>query len=295
MINGYSLILPIFNEEKCILDEIKRCLNSLKKSNKEFEIIIIDDCSTDNSFEIADNFIKESKTNNVRLFKNFKNFGVGYGRKRGSEIAKYKNIIWTDVDMTYPNHKIHELIQFYEESNVDMSVGNRLQEMGTFKILRYPAKLLIRKLAEFLAEEKIPDLNSGFRIFNKEIAKKFFKFLPNGFSCVSTLSLSFLTNNRNVNYFDIEYKNRVGTSKFKFFSDTAKYIRQVIIMCTTFNPLRFYLTLFMTFLSASIALSIFGIYTSFTIPNSAVILFLISFIFLIIGALAESISNIHKD
>jgi glycosyltransferase involved in cell wall biosynthesis len=295
MTNGYSLILPIFNEEKCILNELKRCLNSLEKSNKDFEIIIIDDCSTDNSYEIADNFINESKINNIQLFKNFKNIGVGYGRKRGSEIAKYKNIIWTDVDMTYPNDKIHELIQFYEESNVDMSVGNRLKEMGTFKLLRYPTKLLIRKLAEFLAKEKIPDLNSGFRIFNKEIAKKFFKFLPNGFSCVSTLSLAFLTNNKNVNYFDIEYKNRVGVSKFKFFSDTTKYIRQIIVMCTTFNPLRFYLTLFVFFLVPSIMLSIFGLYTSFTIPNSAVILFFISFIFLIIGALAESISNIYKD
>lgn len=295
MINGYSLILPIFNEEKCILNELKRCLNSLEKSNKDFEIIIIDDCSTDNSYEIADNFINESKINNIQLFKNFKNIGVGYGRKKGSEIAKYKNIIWTDVDMTYPNDKIHELIQFYEESNVDMSVGNRLKEMGTFKLLRYPVKLLIKKLAEFLANEKIPDLNSGFRIFNKEIAKKFFKFLPNGFSCVSTLSLAFLTNNKNVNYFDIEYKNRVGISKFKFFSDTAKYIRQIIVMCTTFNPLRFYLTLFVFFLVPSIMLSVFGLYTSFTIPNSAVILFFISFIFLIIGALAESISNIYKD
>jgi hypothetical protein len=94
-----------------------------------------------------------------------------------------------------------------------------------------------------IIENKIPDLNSGYRIFKKEIAEKYVNLLPNGFSCVTTMTLSFIINNHQVNYLNIKYKERMGTSKFNIFSDTFKYIRQIAYLTTLFNPLKIYFSL----------------------------------------------------
>ena len=129
--------------------------------------------------------------------------------------AKYEIIIWTDVDLSYPNQDLDQIIDYFIKSNVDMTVGSRKTEEGTYKLIRFSVKFFIRKLAEFLSQEKIPDLNSGMRVF-KKIAKKYYKFMPDGFSCVSTLSLSFLTNKHDVNYYEINYKQRSENLNLNF-------------------------------------------------------------------------------
>lgn len=293
--HGISLILPVFNEEKCLLEELERCVASLIKTKLAYEIIIIDDKSTDNSLSIMTNYIEENKDLPIIIIKNKKNLGVGYSRKIGSEKAKYEIIIWTDVDLSYPNQDLDQIIDYFIKSNVDMTVGSRKTEEGTYKLIRFSVKFFIRKLAEFLSQEKIPDLNSGMRVFKKKIAKKYYKFMPDGFSCVSTLSLSFLTNKHDVNYYEINYKQRSGKSKFKFFVDTAKYIKQVIVICTTFNPLRIYLSIGFSLIFLAILISLFGIYLNFYIPNSSILFFLTGIVFIFMGAIADLISKNNKE
>ena len=70
-----------------------------------------------------------------------------------------------------------------------MIVGARTSEEGTHKLLRVPAKWLIRKLAEKLTNSDIPDLNSGLRAFRREVSLPYLRLLPPGFSCVTTITL----------------------------------------------------------------------------------------------------------
>jgi hypothetical protein len=154
--------------------------------------------------------------------------------------------VWTDVDMTYPNDEIPRLVK--ELEGYDQVVGARTSEQGTMKALRVPAKWLIRKLASYLVETRIPDLNSGFRAFREEVAKQFLHMLPKGFSCVSTITLAFLANGYSVKYIPIDYQPRAGESKFHPWTDTKRYITQVIRMILSFNPLRVFLPVgFVTF------------------------------------------------
>ena len=127
--------------------------------------------------------------------------------------------MWTDVDMTYPNTEIPALVK--ELEGCDQVVGARTSEQGTARILRVPTKWFIRRLAEYLVEEPIPDLNSGFRAFRKVIAAQFLHLLPNGFSCVSTLTMCFLTNGYSIRYVPIEYSHRCWESKFHWWKDTT--------------------------------------------------------------------------
>ena len=73
-------------------------------------------------------------------------------------------------------------------------VGARRTEEGTKRIFRVPAKWFIRKLASYLTDTDIPDLNSGLRAFRRDVAMQYVHHLPTGFSCVTTLTMSFLSN-----------------------------------------------------------------------------------------------------
>ena len=115
--------------------------------------------------------------------------GRGAARKTGTVLARGETVVWTDADMTYPNDDIPQLVEGLP--GWDMVVGARRSEGGSLRWLRVPAKWLIRQLASFLANTRIPDLNSGFRAFRREVALQYLHLLPAGFSCVTTLTMSF--------------------------------------------------------------------------------------------------------
>ena len=104
-----------------------------------------------------------------------------------------------------------------------------------------PAKLFIRKLASYLVETPIPDLNSGMRAFRRDVALQYVSQLPAGFSCVTTITMTFLAHGYSVKYWPIDYSERAGSSKFHWWSDTRRYLLQVIRMMLSFNPLRVFL------------------------------------------------------
>jgi polyisoprenyl-phosphate glycosyltransferase len=147
--------------------------------------------------------------------------------------------VWTDADMTYPNERIPEFVQYLvDHPDVDQVVGARTSEQGTHKVLRVPAKFVIRKIAETLSSTKIPDLNSGLRAFRRDVSLPYLRLLPPGFSCVTTITMSFLSNQHAVDYLPIDYAKRAGTSKFHFIKDAYRYILQVLRMVMYFNPIK---------------------------------------------------------
>ena len=101
-----------------------------------------------------------------------------------------------------------------------------------------PAKWPIRKIAEVLTNANIPDLNSGLRAMRREVALPYLRLLPPGFSCVTTITMAFLSNQHDIYYLPIEYSKRAGKSKFKFVKDAYRYILQVLRMVMYFNPIK---------------------------------------------------------
>jgi glycosyltransferase involved in cell wall biosynthesis len=289
-----SAILPIFNEKDCISEELGRVSQSLKRCGRPTEIIIIDDASSDGSLQIAEKFIKDNPEVQIRLIALKHNRGSGHARKIGTEAARGEIVVWTDVDMTYPNHLIHELVQAMEMRQLDHIVGARNKEMGTMRLLRTPAKYVLRKLAEFLMQEKIEDLNSGLRAFKRSIAVKYLPRLPRGFSCVTTLTLSFLSDDFTVGYHPIDYHVRVGKSKFHPIRDTAKYFRQIVLMMMSYKPLRIFAPLCGIVFLIGCGLSAYSLWNYHYLPASAVILFFTAFHLMSVGLLADLVVRLNK-
>ena len=230
-----SVVLPVYNERGHLREEIDRIRAALDSSAYTYEIVVVDDGSDDGSEQDLPTI------EGIRLIRHTFNLGSGAARRTGTTGARGRVVVWTDVDMTYPNDRIPELVA--ELEGWDHVVGARTSEQGTLRAFRVPAKWFIRKLASYLTSTDIPDLNSGLRAFRRDVAMQYVHHLPKGFSCVTTLTLSFLANGYSIKYVPIDYFPRAGRSKFHWWKDTRRYLLQVLRMSLSYEPLKVFLPL----------------------------------------------------
>ncbi len=234
-----TVVLPCYNEAGHVVAELDRITAALDASGYTYDLDVYDDCSTDGTRERLQEAADSGRYPRLRYFPRRRNGGSGTIRRIGSQEARGEYVVWTDADMTYPNERIPELVDFLrDDPSYDQVVGARRTEEGTFKLVRVPAKWVIRRIASYLTNTKIPDLNSGLRAFRREASLPYLPLLPPGFSCVTTLTVAFLSNNLDVAYVPIDYAKRSGKSKFHPFKDAYRYILQVLRMVMYFNPLK---------------------------------------------------------
>ena len=282
-----TVVLPVYNEKGHLRAEIDRIRTALEASPYSFEILVVDDGSDDGSGE------QLREIEGIRLIQFAQNRGSGSARRAGSHAALGRVIVWTDTDMTYPNHEIPRLVK--ELDGYDQVVGARTSEKGTVKFARVPAKWLIRKLASYLVETKIPDLNSGLRAFRADVGRQYLSQLPAGFSCVTTLTMSFLGNGYSVKYIPIEYSERAGKSKFHWWKDTKRYITQVVRMVLSYNPLKVFLPLAFGLLAiGAVKLGYDAIRYDLRVTTNTLLLLFAAFQLLAIGLLADLVVRVSK-
>jgi glycosyltransferase involved in cell wall biosynthesis len=282
-----SVVLPVYNEKGHLRAEIDRVRTCLENSEYSFEIIVVDDGSNDGSGDAL------REIEGIRLIQFAQNRGSGAARKAGTHAALGRVVVWTDVDMTYPNNEIPQLVK--ELEGWDQVVGARTSEQGTAKLARVPAKWVIRRLASYLVETPIPDLNSGMRAFRASVARQFLHLIPSGFSHVTTITMAFLANGYSVKYIPIEYSPRAGESKFHWWKDTKRYLIQVVRMCLSYNPLRVFLPLavFLGLCGVTKMIVDWSIHDWRLATNTLLILFA-SFQLLAIGLLADLFVRLSK-
>lgn len=234
-----SVVLPCFNEEGHVLEEVARITAAMDSSEfaEEYELLVIDDRSTDGTLALLRDALPSYP--HMRLMPFGRNGGSGTARRIGTHDARGEIVVWTDADMTYPNELIPEFVRYLDDHpEIDQVVGARTTEEGTYKWARVPAKWLIRRIASYLAATEIPDLNSGLRAFRRQVSLPYLRLLPPGFSCVTTITMAFLSNQHAVDYLAIDYAKRSGESKFHPFRDAYRYILQVLRMVMYFNPIK---------------------------------------------------------
>ena len=278
-----SIVLPCYNEQDHVLAEIERISTAMDATGFAYELLVIDDKSTDDTLRVLQQALPRFP--NMRLMPFRRNGGSGTARRIGTGEAYGRIVVWTDADMTYPNQRIPEFVQYLlDNPDVDQVVGARTTEQGTHKFLRVPAKWVIRKVAERLAATKIPDLNSGLRAFRRDVSLPYLRLLPPGFSCVTTITMSFLSNQHAVDYLPIDYAKRAGTSKFHFIKDAYRYILQVLRMVMYFNPIKVLMPLALWVLTAGLVKGVYDLIRwDLRITTSTLLLVLSS---LIIGSMA---------
>jgi glycosyltransferase involved in cell wall biosynthesis len=284
-----TIVLPCYNEEGHVVAEIERISAAMDASGYSYELMCVDDASTDSTLDKLYEAVPRFPEMEVVHF--HRNSGSGTVRRIGTQRARGEIVVWTDADMSYPNERIPELVQILEKDpTIDQVVGARTSEQGTYKMLRVPAKWFIRKFAERLTGAKIPDLNSGLRAFRREVSLPYLRLLPAGFSCVTTITVSFLANNHELYFLPIDYYKRAGKSKFKFGKDAYRYILQVLRMTMYFNPLKVLMPLALTLIGIGIVKAIYDLVDhSLHIATGTVLVFVTGLLVASLALLADLI------
>lgn len=282
----FSVIVPAYNEEGGIKDAIGGLKNFLAENykNSDYEIIIVNDGSTDGTGEIL------RKMDGINLIDRKNNKGYGASVKDGVKAAKHDWIILFDADGQHDPKYLPALIKKAEEENTDMVIGKRTGYQGPS--IRQPGKKILKWVAEYLTEQKIPDINSGFRIIKKEYFSQFAHLYPNGFSISTTSTMAFLSAGLNISYMPIEVNKRIGKSTVKAHHAVATMLL-IFRIIMLFNPLKIFFPIsFFTGLLAVIFL-IWDIIL-FNISGTTIILFLTTIMVFCFGLIADQISSLRR-
>ena len=286
-----TVVVPAFNEERGIRGVVNTLREIAKTAGYPFEILVVDDGSTDSTGAILAEE-QQVDTVPVKVLRNPGNRGYGYSLKSGIREAAHSIVVITDADGTYPNDRIPELVAKVR-AGAAMAVGARSLGSGSIPISRRPAKLVLNKLSNFLAGRRVPDYNSGLRAMRKDLVLQFEPILPDGFSFTTTITLAALTNGFVVDFVPIEYGKREGKSKIRPIRDTANFFNLIVRTALYFRPLKVFIPIAFALYAAAMGVALRDIFSNVNYPNArligdmAVLLFLAGMQVLATGFLAD--------
>lgn len=288
MINkSVSLIIPAYNEEKAISGSLENISSFMKSHFSDFEIIVVNDSSTDKTAE------EVSKFKEIRLFSHPYNKGNGATVRTGIRNAKKEFVVMMDAD---GQHDIKDILGIIDLLGVyDCVVGARKESSeGSFH--RNMANKLYNYLASYVTNLKIEDLTSGYRGFKTSVIKKFLYLFPNGFSYPTTSTLAIIKGGYNLKYYPIHAKKRIGKSKIKLLRDGFRFLLIIVKISILFSPLKIFLPLSILFILSAFIHMFYKIflldarYTQFS-----VFLISVGVIIFLIGLLSEQIATLRFD
>ncbi len=277
-----SIVVPAFNEEKGIGPVLGELARMMRATGWEHEIIVVDDGSLDRTAAVA-------RESGARVLAHGSNRGYGAALKSGIRAARAPWILITDADGTYPASAIPAILDALPGN--DMVVGARVGENVQGPLLRRPARFILRKLAAYLSETDIPDLNSGLRVFRRERALQFFPILPSGFSFTTSITLALLCNDGRVAYLPIDYARRTGRSKIRPVRDMVNFLLLIHRVVLYFNPLKIFVPVSLMILAGFAASMLYDLLVLSNLTEKTLILLFAGVQILAVGLLADMISK----
>jgi len=283
-----SIIIPAYNEAS----NINQVLNGLKDELKklplaEYEIIVVNDASTDETRKIL------SERTDVRVIDHPYNKGYGAALKTGTRNAKHDWLLTFDADGQHNPQYILDLLKYTD--NYDLIAGDRTKSQYVRPSIRKPGLWLLKKIANYLVDYKIPDLNCGMRLLKKEVFLKFLHLMPDTFSISTTTVVGYLKEKRNIKFVSMEVNKRNSESKSMVKpSDAIRTLMLIFRLIMLFSPLRI-------FLPASIILFIIGLgfltYDLYllNISESTIFILITSILIFFFGLMADQIAAIRRE
>lgn len=166
-----SIIVPLYNEEGFVLETINKLLKVNYPNFIDFcEIIVVDDGSTDKSYEIVLNFIRD-KTN-LFLLRNEKNLGKGASVRNGISIARGDVFLVQDADLELSPNDIPKMLEAMKSLNIEFINGSRYasgltRPLSSYR--RYLANKFFTFLTSVLIDVKLTDMACGYKLIHKNL------------------------------------------------------------------------------------------------------------------------------
>ncbi|QPF86901.1 glycosyltransferase family 2 protein [Bradyrhizobium genosp. L] len=281
-----SVVIPALNEEASIGATVSEISKVLTAANLvPFEVVVVDDGSRDGTGKIA-------AEAGARIVRHPHNIGYGRSLKDGIDAAQYDTIAICDADGTYPITAIPELVRLHREG-FDMAVGQRHGPHYRESWLKMPLRAILRFLVEWSAGRRIPDINSGLRVFSRTAVMRYFPHLCDTFSFTTSMTLAYMMTGRFVAYSKIDYFERAGRSKVRLFRDALRTLQYVMEAIVYYNPLKLFLLFSLICLAAATLMMVISLYFKIvTGVMLAVGTAMVSIIIFAIGMLAVLLKQI---
>ena len=290
-----SLVIPVYNES----GEIENFFNDLKNCNFGLinEIILVNDCSTDDSYSLLKKKINEFKnlysSVNFLVISNLKNRGYGFSIKKGVYASNNDNIAIIDLDRTYKIEDLNNIADEYineHKFNYDLIAGQRKIDGTNTSTLKIIGKTIINLITNFCFNEKIVDYNSGLRIFNKNKFIKHNNMMSNRFSLTTSMTITFLNENYEIKFHKIKYEERSGQSKLGF-KDFFKFLYTIFSLLFYYKPFKIIIPLFLPLFFAFIFFLIKDIYSN-DLTDKTILLFNFNFLTIILLFIIDRINKL---
>ena len=276
-----SIIIPAYNEELAVRETVIELQAFFEVTDIDAEIIVVDDGSRDNT-------AREAKAAGARVIQHRSNRGYGASLKTGIIAASNDIIAITDADGTYPAKYLPEMLS--ELEHADMVVGSRTGSEVHIPLMRMPAKWFLRIMANYVANTKIPDLNSGLRVFRRDVAMQYFAILSDQFSFTTTITLALLCDKYAVTYIPIDYRKRQGKSKIVPW-DAGSFAILIFRVAMLFRPLRVFIPLAIICITYGVIKTSFDMVRDPNISASAILAFVSALIMVFTGMLGDAVAT----
>jgi glycosyltransferase involved in cell wall biosynthesis len=285
-----SVVIPAYNEVEGIIETVNEVAGTLARMDiGEYEIVVVDDGSTDGTGGILD------KIEKVRVVRHPHNVGYGRSLKSGIAAARFDTIVITDADLSYPfSESVPGLVAAYQDG-FDMVVGARSGDHYQSSPLKSPLRTLLKWLVEYTSGRRIPDINSGLRVFDRKMAMSYFAHLCDTFSFTTSMTLSYMMTGRFVGYRSIPYRARRGKTKVRLLKDSLRTLQYIVQAIIYYNPLKIFLLMTVIALIASVAGFIgsiaFHLLAGYILGIGGIILAFLMFAFGLLAVLLKQIMD----
>jgi len=281
-----SIILPAFNEEAIIGSVVHKIKNVLAAYGREFEILVIDDGSTDETGE-------QAKISGAHVIRHPYNIGNGAAVKTGIRNARGSILVMLDADGQHPPEDIPRLLK--KIGPYDMVVGAR-KSTSESAVHRDLANHVYNGLASYVSGHKIKDLTSGFRAIKAEVARGFVYLLPNQFSYPTTITLATIRSGRALTYIPIQGRKRVGKSKIRLLRDGIQFLLIILKIATFFSPLKVFIPASALMFLTGFSYGLFKVLVLNTPygPTSAMLMTM-SLVVFMVGLVSEQVAQLRFD
>jgi glycosyltransferase involved in cell wall biosynthesis len=277
-----SVIIPAYNE----VHNIGRLVSHILALHPDFEIIVIDDGSTDGTGDAAGEA-------GAVVYRHPYNIGNGAAVKSGVRIASGQVLVFMDADGQHEASDLDKLIQYFPE--FDMVVGARPKgEQGSR--FRAMGNRIYNYLASYVTNFPIQDLTSGFRAIKSDLARNLLYLLPNTYSYPTTMTLGILRSGKSVKYVNINIRSRKrGKSEIRIVKDGIRFFMIIIRICTFYSPLKVFLPMSMILFLTGLFYYGYTFFSSGRFTNMSALLFTTSILIFMLGLISEQISQMRFE
>jgi glycosyltransferase involved in cell wall biosynthesis len=258
-------------------------LPQLKQEHPKAEIIVVDDCSTDDSRQVAEN-------EHVKLVKQPYTQGNGAAIKAGARAATGDVLVFMDADGQHKPEDIQRLLNHYHQG-YDMVVGARDGGSQANKG-RWLANGFYNRFASWMVNQQILDLTSGFRVVERNKFIDFLLLLPNGFSYPTTITMAFFRMGYTVGYLPISTPKRIGKSHIKWLRDGVRFLLIIFKIGTLYSPLKLFFPLSFLFLASGISYYLYSFLTAGRLTNMTTLLLTTAMLIFLIGLVSEQVTQL---